>query len=112
MPRRDSSTCARPLGEGVVGLVQRQNAPCGQRCRDGAPFKGRPKAAVATTVIEVWRDVPNASIIVIERAEKLLVWHSLHQLRGRVGRGQAPLPVLLMYQAPAQRNRRQRSSST
>ncbi|WP_372991642.1 ATP-dependent DNA helicase RecG [Sulfitobacter sp.] len=95
------------LGEGIVGLVHGQMPPAEKDAAMRAFQRGETKVLVATTVIEVGVDVPNASIMVIERAESFGL-AQLHQLRGRVGRGQAASTCLLMYQAPMTETGRQR----
>ena len=87
------------LGEGVVGLVHGQMPAAEKDAAMLAFQRGETKVLVATTVIEVGVDVPNATIMVIERAETFGL-AQLHQLRGRVGRGQGASTCLLMYQPP------------
>ncbi|WP_136635365.1 ATP-dependent DNA helicase RecG [Pseudooceanicola onchidii] len=87
------------LGDDVVALVHGQMPPS-DKDRAMAQFvAGERQVLVATTVIEVGVNVPNASIMVIERAETFGL-AQLHQLRGRVGRGEAQATCLMMYQAP------------
>jgi ATP-dependent DNA helicase RecG len=86
------------LGD-VVGLVHGQMLPADKDAAMARFVRGETKVLVATTVIEVGVNVPNASIMVIERAE-IFGLAQLHQLRGRVGRGATESTCLLMYQAP------------
>ena len=86
------------FGEGVR-LIHGQ-MPADQRDAAMADFaSGRAQLLVATTVIEVGVDVPEATIMVIERAESFGL-AQLHQLRGRVGRGKGASTCLLLYHPP------------
>jgi len=87
------------LGEGVVGLVHGQMPPADKDAAMARFVAGETKVLVATTVIEVGVNVPNASIMMIERAESFGL-AQLHQLRGRVGRGAAASTCLLLFQEP------------
>lgn len=90
---------ATQLPELKVGLVHgRLKADEKQRIMES--FKlGELDLLVATTVIEVGVDVPNASLMIIENPERLGL-AQLHQLRGRVGRGSVESHCVLMYQSP------------
>ena len=87
------------FGEGAVGLVHGQMPPEARDETMAGFIRGDIALLVATTVIEVGVNVPNASIMVIERAETFGL-AQLHQLRGRVGRGSAASTCLLLYQTP------------
>ncbi len=69
--------------------------------------RGEIQLLVATTVIEVGVDVPNASLMVIEHAERMGL-AQLHQLRGRIGRGDAGGTCILLYQKPLSATARER----
>jgi ATP-dependent DNA helicase RecG len=90
---------AQWLGEDRVALVHGQLAPEAKDAAMAAFKEGRRAVLVATTVIEVGVDVPAATIMVIEQAERFGL-AQLHQLRGRVGRGAGASFCLLLYTAP------------
>ncbi len=88
----------RTLGDRVALVHGRMTGEEKEQAMEA--FKsGLARALVATTVIEVGVDVPDASIIVIEHAERFGL-AQLHQLRGRVGRGSQASHCLLLYKAP------------
>ena len=82
-----------------IGLVHGRMPP-GPKDEAMLAFQaGRIQLLVATTVIEVGVDVPNATLMVVENAERLGL-AQLHQLRGRVGRGREASTCVLLYRAP------------
>jgi ATP-dependent DNA helicase RecG len=83
----------------AVGLVHGRLPAREKQAAMDAFKSGATRVLVATTVIEVGVDVPNASLMVIENAERLGL-AQLHQLRGRVGRGSTASSCVLLYQAP------------
>ena len=90
-----------------VGLVHGRLKPAEKQATMDAFAQGQIHVLVATTVIEVGVDVPNASLMVIEHAERFGL-SQLHQLRGRVGRGAAASACLLLFQGPLGRVAQQR----
>lgn len=80
-----------------IGLVHGRMKPAEKQAVMQAFSKNETQLLVATTVIEVGVDVPNASLMVIEHAERSGL-SQLHQLRGRVGRGAAKSTCILLYQ--------------
>jgi len=98
---------AEQLSELRIGLVHGRLSSVDKE-RVMQHFKaGELDLLVATTVIEVGVDVPNASLMIIENPERLGL-SQLHQLRGRVGRGRVESHCLLMYHAPLSQNGQQR----
>ena len=82
-----------------VGLIHGRLKPAEKAQTMAAFLAGGIQLLVATTVIEVGMDVPNASLMVIEHAERFGL-AQLHQLRGRVGRGADESVCILLYQNP------------
>ncbi len=82
-----------------VGLVHGKMKSAQRDIAMAGFAEGRLDILVATTVIEVGVDVPAASVMVVEHAERFGL-AQLHQLRGRIGRGEAQSTCLLLYQTP------------
>lgn len=89
----------RQLPDFRVGLIHGRMKPKDKQQVMDAFAEGTIRLLVATTVIEVGVDVPNASLMIIENAERLGL-SQLHQLRGRVGRGSDKSACVLMYKGP------------
>ena len=93
------ATLSAALPDLRVGLVHGRLKQAEKQTVMDAFTRAEIDVLVATTVIEVGVDVPNASLMVIEHAERFGL-SQLHQLRGRVGRGSAASVCLLLYQSP------------
>jgi len=93
------ATLARELAPLAVGLVHGRLPPAAKQEVMAAFAAGTLPVLVATTVIEVGVDVPNASLLIVEHAERFGL-SQLHQLRGRVGRGAAESVCVLLYREP------------
>ncbi|CAN7222546.1 ATP-dependent DNA helicase RecG [Trinickia sp. LjRoot230] len=100
-------TLAAALPELRVGLVHGRLAPAEKAAVMEAFSRNEVQLLVATTVIEVGVDVPNASLMVIEHAERFGL-AQLHQLRGRVGRGSTASVCVLLYGGPLSQTARAR----
>jgi ATP-dependent DNA helicase RecG len=100
-------TLSAQLPELKIGLVHGRLKADEKSATMAAFAGGELHLLVATTVIEVGVDVPNASLMVIEHAERFGL-AQLHQLRGRVGRGTAESACILLYAQPLSENGRAR----
>lgn len=102
-----ATSLAEALPELRVGIVHGRMPPP-QKDHAMLQFKaGKIQLLVATTVIEVGVDVPNATLMVIENSERMGL-AQLHQLRGRVGRGSGVSTCVLLYRAPLSELARER----
>ncbi len=101
------ATLCEALPELRIGLVHGRLKPAEKSATMAAFAAGELDLLVATTVIEVGVDVPNASLMVIEHAERFGL-AQLHQLRGRVGRGTAESVCILLYAQPLSQTGRAR----
>jgi len=101
------ATLRKEFPELGVGLIHGRLKPAEKAQTMAAFLGGRIDLLVGTTVIEVGVDVPNASLMVIEHAERFGL-AQLHQLRGRVGRGAAESVCVLLYQNPLGESARER----
>jgi ATP-dependent DNA helicase RecG len=102
-----AETLRQELSDLSVGLVHGRLKAAEKEQQMSAFKAGELQLLVATTVIEVGVDVPNASLMIIENPERLGL-AQLHQLRGRVGRGQAQSHCVLLYGSPLSQYGRER----
>ncbi len=96
---QDRYNALKTVFPGQVGLVHGRMSPREKQAVMDAFIAGDLKLLIATTVIEVGVDVPNATIMIVEHAERFGL-SQLHQLRGRVGRGAGKSACLLLYKEP------------
>jgi ATP-dependent DNA helicase RecG len=102
-----AASLQQALPELRISLVHGKQKPA-EKNAVMAEFKaGQVDILVATTVIEVGVDVPNASLMIIENPERLGL-AQLHQLRGRVGRGSTASHCVLLYSTPLSQHAKQR----
>lgn len=90
-----------------IGLVHGRMSGAEKEAAMAAFRRGKTHLLVATTVIEVGVDVPNATLMIIENAERLGL-AQIHQLRGRVGRGTTKASCVMIYRSPLGQQARQR----
>lgn len=102
-----AQTLAKQLPQIRVGLIHGRMKPAEKKAVMDTFKEGEIQLLVATTVIEVGVDVPNASLMIIENPERLGL-AQLHQLRGRVGRGAKQSHCILLYQTPLSEAGKQR----
>jgi ATP-dependent DNA helicase RecG len=100
-------TLQREFPELKVGLVHGRMRGQEKAAAMNAFQTGERQLLIATTVIEVGVDVPNASLMIIENAERMGL-SQLHQLRGRIGRGAQSSVCILLYQKPLSETARER----
>lgn len=98
---------SQALPELKIGLIHGRMKPADKQAVMHAFKQGELHLLVATTVIEVGVDVPNASLMIIENPERLGL-AQLHQLRGRVGRGAVASHCVLLYKAPLSKTAQKR----
>ena len=102
-----AASLAKSLPQLRIGLIHGRLKPADKELVMATFKAGHLDLLVATTVIEVGVDVPNASLMIIENPERLGL-AQLHQLRGRVGRGSAASHCVLLYASPLSQNSRER----